>query len=232
MSNEDVNTELDAGAAAGTDPEMVSTIISVPIVKGKADIQIDTNLIPDEVYREIVLQGLKVILNRGMSKITTTGLTGKALEDAQAAAMAKAAENVEAVKTGNIKFTGKSAKKSKVSGAVNTEAMRIARNLVKDAMKAAGTKISHVKASEITKAAKQLIEADQSIIAQAEAEIEKRSKTKISINVAAIKVDPELVAKAEAKAKADKANRPLSAKQAGKAATRSKGKGAGASASA
>ncbi|TXH43037.1 MAG: hypothetical protein E6Q97_34840 [Desulfurellales bacterium] len=211
-------------------PAPIGSKMEVPIVKGKANIEIDTSLIPDDVFQEIVLQGLKVILNRGMSKITTTGLSGKALEDAQVAAMAKAAENVEAVKTGKIKFTGK-AKAKKASGAVNTEAMRIARNLVKDAMKANGIKISHVKASEITSAAKQLIEADPSIVAQAEEELAKRQAKPIAINIAGlVHTDPELVAKAEAKAAADKAKRPLSAKQAGKVKTRSKNAGANASA--
>lgn len=201
-----------------------STKLLVPIVKGKTDIEIDTSMIPDDVYQEIVLQGLKVILNRGMSKVTLTGLTGDQLESAKAAAMAIAAKNIEAVRTSAIKFSGKSAKATKSSGAEMTEARRIARNLVKDSMKAQKLKISHYKAAEITAAANELIKADPSILDQAKANLAARATTPIKIDLGAVlKEDPALVAKAEAAAAAKKAKgAPLSAAKAGKTQTRSK----------
>jgi len=108
--------------------------------------------------------------------------------------------------------------KSKESAQVMTEARRIARNLVKDAMKEEGIKISHVKASEITAAANELIGDDPSIVEQAKANLaaaETAPKAKINIK-ALIKEDPELVAKAEAKKAKERESKPLSKTQAGK----------------
>jgi hypothetical protein len=104
-----------------------------------------------------------------------------------------------------------------------TEAMRLARNLVKDAMKANKIKISHVKASEITTAAKALMDSDPSILVTAEANLKAREATPIKINIASlIHVDAGLVAKDAAKKAKEKAEKPLSAKQAGKVAPRAK----------
>lgn len=195
--------------------------IHVPIVKGKASLTINTDDIPEDVYREIVLQGLKVILNRGTSKITASTYPDE--EERKAAAMAKAAEQLDLVKTSKIKFTGGKAKKA--SGAVMTEAMRVARALVRDAMKAQGLKISHYPASEITKAAKALLDSEQGaeIMVAAEATIAERSKAPtLAVDIKAIiHESPELVAKAEA-AKAAKKGQ-LSAKQAGMPTKRKKG---------
>jgi hypothetical protein len=123
-----------------------------------------------------------------------------------------AAEKMSAkIMAGDIKFSGK-AKATKVSGAVNTEAMRIARNRVKDAIKASGNRISHYTAKQISEAAKGLIEADPTILADAEAALAKRSEIPVPTDLMAmLKVDPKLVAKAEARAK----EKGLSAKQAG-----------------
>lgn len=182
----------------------------------------DTSRLPDEVYREALLQGLKVIAERAMSKITKEAYPNEA--ERKAAIKAKAEANIQDMYDGKTKITGKAAVK-KASGAVMTEAMRLARNLVKDAMKAAKIKISHVKASEITAAAKELIASDPSIVEKAEANLKAREAMPVKINIASlIHVDPELVAKDEA-AKAKKAaDKPLSAKQAGKVAPRAKAK--------
>ena len=206
-----------------------STTIMVPVTKGKAMIEIDTASLSDEVYREILLQGLKVLVNRGTSKITKTTYPNDA--ELKTAAMAKAVEQVEAIKAGTIKFTGGKAK-STVSGAVKTEAMRLARNLVKDELKRQGEKISHYKASVITASAKELLEAPEhaetgaKLIEMAKANLEARASSKVSISLAGLKPDPELVEKAEAKKHKDQ----LSAKQAGMVASRAKGKPAQATA--
>lgn len=194
-------------------------ILSVPVTKGKASIDIDTDALPDAVYQEALLQGLKVLVNRGASKVTKAAHPVE--DDMKAKAMEVAAAQVEAIKTGKIKFTGQKA--SKVSGAVKTEAMRLARNLVKDAIKANGGKISHYEASEITKAAKELLDADASLLTMAEDNIKAREsigKTE-KIDLSKIAVSDKLVAKAEAKKKGDGT---LSAKQAGKVKTKAKAK--------
>lgn len=192
--------------------------IQVPITKGKGFIEVETDDIPVSVYAEALLQGMKVLLNRGASKITKT--TYPNAEELAQAAMAKAAEQMELVMTEKIKFTGGKAKKA--SGAVMTEARRLAKALVKDAMKAEGIKISHVAAKDITAMANEILndpEQGQPIIDQAKANLAEREKTPIKISVKGkIKEDPKLVAKAEEK----KAKDQLSAKQAGKVKARTK----------
>lgn len=204
-----------------------SSMISVP-VKGMAGtfVEVDTAKIPDEFYREALLLGMKELVSRRMSKLTKSNITN---EDERKAEIVRVAhENVELIyanDSAKIKLsTGSKKSATKASGAVMTEARRLAKNLVKDAMKANGIKISHVAASEITKAANALLDADPSIIATAEANLKAREATPVAIDITKlIHTDPALVAKAEAKKAADKANRPLSAKQAGKVAPRKKG---------
>lgn len=195
--------------------------LSIPNVKGKSVMEIDTKQLPDAVYEEALKLGLKVLLNRGMSKVTKAAFPVEADLIAEATAIAE--KNYEAMKAGKIKFSGGKAKGA--SGAVMTEARRLAKALVKDAMKAAGIKISHVDASEITKAANAYIAQDPSIVEQAKANIEERAKKPVptGIDIASmIKVSPEKVAKAEAKKTSAKAAGQLSKTQAGKAAPRAK----------
>lgn len=188
-------------------------IMEVPVTKGKGVVQIDTDHLPEAVYAEALLQGLKTLVNRGMSKVTVKDLGSD--DEVKKEAMVIAGKNVEAVLAGNIKFSGK-AKASKVSGATNTEAMRIARGRVKDALKAAGMKISYVAAKDITAAAKELVSADPSIIEEAEANLAKRAETPMPIDIKSlVKEDPKLVQKGEAKKAAEAAGKPISAKQAG-----------------
>jgi hypothetical protein len=188
-------------------------IMQVPVTKGKGVIEIDTDSLPEAVYAEALLQGLKTLVNRGQSKITVAEL-GDA-DTVKKEAMIAAEKQKGKILSGDIKFSGK-AKATKVSGAVNTEAMRIARNRVKDAIKASGKRISHYTAKDISAAAKSLIEADPSIIADAEAALAKRSEIPVAEDLMALlKEDPKLVAKAEAKKAEAEKNKPLSAKQAG-----------------
>lgn len=219
----DQNATTDTGTDTGTEPNTApGTIMSIAVTKSGNSVDVDTSKLPDDVYREALLQGLKVLINRGMSKVTKEALPDDAARKAEADHLAGV--NVEKLYSGDVKLTGAKAKSAKASGAVMTEARRLAKNLVKDAMKANGIKISHVAASEITKAANALLEADPSIIDTATKNLADREKTPVAIDITKlIHTDPALVAKAEAKKAADKANRPLSAKQAGKVAPRKKG---------
>ena len=197
----------------GDYPNMAN-ILRVSIVKSKGHIDLDLEKdVPDDVYKEALALGLKVLLNRGTSKITKT--TYPKAEELVAAAQEAAEKQLELIRTSKIKFTGSKAK-VKGGGAVMTEALRLAKALVKDSMKAEGLKISHYKASEITVAAKAVLEGEQgqAILAKAEANIAERAAVPIGIDLGKIMTaDPELVKKAEAK-KSEK--KPLSAKQAGK----------------
>lgn len=210
-------TDLSADVAG----EAPSTIIEFALKNGAGMVQVDTAKLPDDVYREALMQGLKAVAERAMSKITKEAYPEE--DQRKAAIKAKAEANIQDMYDGKTKITGKPSAK-KVSGAVKTEAMRLARNLVKDAIKSAKGKISHYKASEITAAAKDLLNEDPSIITQAEANLNARAATPVKINIMAlIKEDPTLVAKEEAKRAKERANKPLSAKQAGKVAPRAKG---------
>lgn len=190
--------------------------LNIPITKGKADIvvtQAMLDALPEDVYKEVLIQGCKAILNRGMSKITKAGT--KDDEEMKSLAMAAAEKNLDMMNTGKIKLSGKKAKKA--SGEVMTEARRLARNLVKDALREAGQSISHIEASEITKAANELIDNDPSILVDAQANVEARKVKvdggKLAIDVSTIKISDKLKAKAEAKKAKDGT---LSATQAGK----------------
>jgi hypothetical protein len=195
--------------------------VSIALKNAAGVIEVDTAKLPDDVYREALMQGLKVIAERGMSKMTKEAYPVE--DERKAAIKAKAEANVEDMYAGKVKITGAKTVK-KASGAVMTEAMRLARNLIKDAMKANKIKISTVKAPEITKAAKAYIETNPSIIATAEANLKAREETPMTLDIKSlIKVDPELVAKDEAKKAKAKADKPLSKAQAGKVAPRAKG---------
>ena len=210
------------------EPETASTapaekqIVNVPITKGKTTLAVSIDDIPADVWAEVILQGLKVLLNRGTSKVTketypkAEELAAKAVETAQA--------QLELVMTSKIKFTG-GKKKSGTTGAVMTEARRLAKALVKDELKRAGITISHVEASEITKAANAYLDTAKGaeLIEEAKANLAAREKVSIGeagLNIASmVAISPELVAKAEARKKKDGT---LSAKQAGMVKPKSK----------
>lgn len=216
-------TDLASDIVGETDsPSVVpSSLIKFALKNGAGEVEVDTAKLPDDVYAEALMQGLKLISERAMSKITKEAYPDEA--ERKAAIKSKAEKNITDMYSGKTKITGK-ASAEKPKGAVMTEAMRLARGLVKDAMKAAKIKISTVKASEITKVAKQYIEEDPSILVTAKANLEARAATPVKLDIKSlIHVDPELVAKAEAKAAKAKADKPLSAKQAGKVQPRVKG---------
>lgn len=200
------------------------TIVAIPVVKGGGVVEIDTDLIPADVWSEVVLQGLKTLINRGMSKVTVAELGSKDIVAKEA--MIIAAQNVEKVKEGKIKFSGKASKSTtaKLDKVVAAEALRIAKDRIRDAIKASGKKLYAVKAADITSAAKDLIASDENIVKMAEAAIKARSEVPVEADlsalVAGLKEDQGKIAKAEAKKAEEKANKPLSAKQAGKVAGR------------
>ena len=219
MTDLDLSEAPVATDAPATAP---STTVTFALKNGAGDISVDTAQLPDDVYREALMQGLKAIAERNMSKITKAAYPDD--NERKAAIKAKAEANVKDMYDGKVKITGKAKAKSGEDKATMTEAMRLARNLVKDAIKAAKGKISHYKASEITVAAKAFIEKDPSIIETAKANLAARAATPVKVDISTlIHADPALVAKAAEKAAKAKADKPLSAKQAGKVAPRAKG---------
>lgn len=193
--------------------------LNIPVTKAGRAIEVDPDALPDAMYRMALEEGLKVLLNKGMSKITTKGLEGDDLTEAKDAAYAKGLKNLEALKAGKVQKGRAASTSAKVPGVVMTEARRLAKEVVKNEIRAAGMKISHVEASEITKAANALIEADPSFIAQATKNIEERATVKSAVDITSlVHVSPKLVKADEARRAAAKTQ--LSAKQAGKAAPR------------
>lgn len=213
--------------------------LSIPITKaGNAKITVDTDELykvnDGEMYALALAEGLKVILNKNMSKISVKDLEGDALEEARAAALAKGQENFDKLMKGEIKVRGSAAKGNKVPGPVMTEARRLAKEVIKNEIRAAGMKVSHVEASVITKAANQLIADDPSYIEQATTIIaERKAKTATAIEneterqatakarlekLGGVFESPKLKAKADAEKAARKST--LSKTQAGKVAPR------------
>jgi hypothetical protein len=216
---------------------IVANIVSIPITKVKgADVEVNFDELPIEVYKEMLFLGAKEYINKvGMSKIGAglTKLDGTELEKAQKDVVAQAKKNVSDMNSGKIKYHGESKSATKVSGAVNTEAMRLAKNIVKDLMKKAGLKISHTPASEITVAAKEVLKAMPDLYKTAEANLEARAKTPTIAGLdikSLVHADPVLVANAEAAkaAKKKKKGGTISAKQAGMVAPKKKPTGASA----
>ena len=198
--------------------------MNIKVTKAGKSLEVNLQDLPDEAYQFVLQKGLEALLNARMSKVLTKDLEGEKLAEAQAAALKIAEENLANLQAGKItKARGgaKDANGNKVAANVMTEARRLAKEVVKNEIRAAGMKISHVEASVITKAANELIAADPSFIENAKANIEARSAVKSAINIAdLVHESPKLVAKAEA-AKAERKTQ-LSAKQAGKAAPRKK----------
>lgn len=205
--------------------EAESKIVKVPVTKGKGFVTVDVAKFPENVWNEIIAQGLKVMVNRGMTKITVAKLEGEDLAKAQAAAMEVAEKNLNNMLAGKVRITAAKGD-GKVPGVVMTEARRIAKQMVKDMMKREGIKLRDVDAKDITAAANALIASDETIIAKAQANIDsvKEEGTKVADILAgiakAIPINEKKKAKNEADAAAKKAEKTLSAAQAGKPAKR------------
>ena len=195
------------------------TILSIPVTKAKAAIDIDTDQVHETMYAAALKEGLKTLVNGGMSKVTketypnAEELKAKAWEIAQARALQ--------LIDGSLKL-GRSIATKGPSGAVMTEARRLARDLVKAALKAQGLKVSHYESSEITRAANAMIEQDSGLITMAEANIAARGKVSAPFDPATMIHPSQKLVEAAEEAKAKKAANkvPLSAKQAGKVAPR------------
>ena len=208
---------------------MATNIISVPITKAGKDvaIDVDTGLLSDDMYALVMAEGLKAVLNSRMSKVgpvTKLEKEGKTDELAKERdlALGIAKDNLAKLLAGDIKAKSKSAK-SDLPREVQTEARRIAREIVKNQIRAAGGKPSHYAAKDITMAADEFIKSDASIVEKAKENLANRSGIKPSVDIGTlIKESPALVAKAKEKAAKNKAP-GLSAKQAGMIPARKKG---------
>lgn len=202
----------DGGNFLVTTKDKDGQYLAVPITKAKVTVEIDIDSLPADVYKEILLQGLKHFVNQSMGEIKTTGLKDAALAKAQELATEQAKENVEKLYTGKIRMS--KGTRAKTSGAVKTEAMRLARLIIKQAIKDQGGKVSHYNAKDITEAAKQWLETTEEgaeCMKDAEANVKARAEaeTKAKIDLSTIQPDAKLVQAAEAKKAKAKKGQPL-----------------------
>ena len=194
-------------------------LMTIPISKGKnLTIDIDINALaddlPPDVYREVIYQGMKQVLNRGFTKETSAKAVPEREVEATNAALLKVAEkNLEAMKAGEIRITGGKAKTKGVERAVMTEAMRISKAIIKDGIKKEGkVKVSHVAAKVITALAKEYLEGDNggAIVEMARANLKEREQKEsaIKLDLSKVVADPKLVAASKTKKEGVKKPQP------------------------
>lgn len=195
------------------------------------EVEVNISKLADSSYKLAMVEGITSLVNSvGMSKIMpgVTKLEGKEKTERVAAILKQAQQNVEALLAGTISKRGRSAVKA--SGAVQTEAMRLAKAMVKDLIRNSGQKIGAYSAKEITAAAKKVLEANPELIKTAEKNLEARAAEAKGVggldltNMFGAKASSEEVKakpKVPPKAKA-KGDKTLSATQAGKVAPRQK----------
>jgi hypothetical protein len=207
------------------------SILEIPITKAGKGVTFsvdtdDLNTLMEsnpEAFLDILARGLKDALNSRMTKgiEAPSKLEGAALESNKAAALAKAEENFKDLLDGKLVKKSASKASAGVDRKVMSEAVRLAKEVVKNEIRKAGQRPSLVAAKDITAWAKQFVEEDPSYIEQAKlnlAEVEAKASKPILDIKSKIKLDPKLVAKSE-KVKAERKTQ-LSAKQASMPAKR------------
>jgi len=196
-----------------------STILTVAVSKGRSgEIEVDTAKLAEYIYINVLKEGSKAHVNKGMSTIKKENF--KTLGEFQAAVMAKAKANLQAMYDGTMVIRGSKKKGDGVAPEVMKLARDFARTIVKQEAKKKGFKVSLIKPAVITKHANALLQLRPELIEKAKAQIaEAQADTDEQGGIdfgADFGEDPELVAKA-AKAKAEK---QLSASKASKVAGR------------
>lgn len=177
--------------------------INVQISKAKQELQIsveDFMALDVNVQIYILEQGFGKVLNAATSKLTKEKVAEEGLTDEQVAdqAMGLVAKRMDELKAGKVKRT-RSAGKGKVPGVVMTEARRLAKNIIKAAIKASGERISAYEPKVITEAANEYLTQHPEVIEQAAASIEQAKTLAGVADVSGIHTDAKRVAKLDAK---------------------------------
>lgn len=137
----------------------MSNALTIPITKAGKNIgftEEEFEALPKEAYHAIIAEGLKVFLNKGMSKITgLKDMDEEELEEAREAAYQIGLANKAALLEGKLKRS-RSATGAKLSREETTFINNAAKALIKAAYKSAGKKLP-AKASAITQAAKDFV---------------------------------------------------------------------------
>lgn len=180
-------------------PAPAGPLFKIKIAKAEQVVEVAWVDLSDDVRTYIVEQGLSKVLNSATAKETKATTPDDTTRKANALALAN--KKLDSLKRGEFKRT-KAA--GKVPGAVMTEARRLAKNIVKAAIKAAGEKISDYEAKTITEEANAYIDQHPELVAQAEASIAAAQDlaAKTGVNVKSIPVsEKKKAARIEANAK-------------------------------
>jgi hypothetical protein len=192
--------------------------------------KVNWSQLSDEVKIKLAQLALETITAKANGAVKAiagvTKLEGKALEDRQAEIRKAADATIKQLEDGV--YPG--AKKVKVSGAVQTEALRIIKNVVKDQVRSSGQKVGAYTAKEYTAAAKAIFEQQSArYLALAQKALDERAAdakgqtSKSLVDLFGEKANSEEVkAKPKVAPKRKEKGAPLSAKQAGMAAPRQK----------
>jgi len=198
-----------------TDATANGSILTVKLKGGVGEVEVDVSKIVDmEVYQHIFQAGLEAIINKvGMSKIASgiTKKSGEAKAEAEKAVREQAHKTIQAMYDGDLKGAKTATKRT---GAVQTEAMRLAKALVKDTLRSNGYKIGAFEAKEITAYAKDVLAANPELYKKAEENLKARAELPVKgldvkhmlgeekANDATLKAKPKVPPKAKAKATA------------------------------
>lgn len=210
----DVNV-TEAPTDAGQD-----RVVKIKLKGDVGEVECNISKLHDSAYMQALIEGVTSLVNSvGMSKILpgVTKLTGTEREERVKAILKQATQNVEALYKGTISKRGKAVK---TSGAEQTEAMRLAKGMVKDLIREQGQKIGAYSAKEITEAAKKVLEANPKLYDTARKNLEARAaETKAAGGVDLTTLLGAKAATEEVKAKPKVPSKPK-AKGEGKAPTK------------
>lgn len=211
------NTEV-----ATPDPNIYKIVVTK--AKGLTDdegmaanyVEVDTseNGIPAHIYKHALTLGLKEMVNGGMTGPKHAKEAFKTEREFQEHAMETARDRAAQMMAGTLKILGAKAASDTLPREVQTEAMSIARKLIKAAIKEQGGRQIDYTSAQITQAAKDTLAANPWIIQKAKENLENRAAPDAKIAIPA--PDPEHVKKVAAKKAIEKATKPLSPKQAAK----------------
>ena len=154
----------------------------ITISKAKRQLKITDEMVEsgfnEDVYKAIFAEGLKSFLNKGMSGVKVKDLDDDELEEQRDKAFEIAEANLKMLLEGKIKKS-RAKGPAKESRAVIAEGRRLAKEALKAAYRHAGKKTTGIKASALTAAADELIEADPVYLEKARinvAKMEEREK--------------------------------------------------------
>lgn len=209
-----------------------STPRKVKLKGGAGEVDFIPSKVEDmAVYEFIFMTGVETIVNKlGMSKISAglTKLDGEEKAKAIAAVVEQALKTVQAMYDGDLKGAKATSKRT---GAVQTEAMRLAKALVKQELRNAGYKLSSFDAKELTSFAKDVLKDNADLYKTAEENLKARAALPVKglnvgamlgerVNDESLKAKPKVPPKPKAKAKD-----VISAAQAGKVQPRQRPQG-------